>query len=75
MKKSTLKIGDKVAYSKKFLQNIADYSYASASRRGTITKLDSYGGGDFVLASVDGDFNIKVNVNNLVLVKNIQYEI
>ena len=37
--KQTLTIGDRVAYSAKFLRSICDYSHASASKRGTVLAI------------------------------------
>jgi hypothetical protein len=38
---NTIKAGDKVAYSRKFLSGIADYSADSAERRGLVTKIQT----------------------------------
>jgi len=65
----SLKVGDTVAYAAEFLRSIVDLSKRSADMRGKITKIEDMGQG-FVIATVDGDFNICVNVKNLRRVKN-----
>lgn len=58
------KIGDKVAYSAKFLKSISDFSARSANKRGTITALQDFGK-DFTIAEIDGDFGHGVNTKNI----------
>ena len=62
-----MQIGDKVAYSAEFLRSIADFSKKSADKRGIITRFE--GDKNFMIAYIDGDFNIAVNVKNLRKVK------
>ena len=64
-----MKIGQDVAYSAKFLRDIADYSHKSASKRGKIVRYE-INDKDFKIVFVDGDFNIAINVKNLRPVKN-----
>jgi hypothetical protein len=40
VKPNKLEAGDRIAYAAKFLRNIADYSAASANRRGTFVSYD-----------------------------------
>ena len=61
---SQLKIGDVVAYRAKFLKDIADFSYKSASKRGKITKIEEISK-DFIIVEIDGDFGHSVNIKNI----------
>jgi len=69
-----MKIGDKVAYSKKFLQSISEYSGDMPHGRGVITKIIPLG--ETKLAEIDWNLDLprKVNTANLVLVSKIPYE-
>lgn len=49
---TTLALGDLVAYARTHLRSIADYSYDSASRRGTITAIRPMRGTAHVVAEV-----------------------
>jgi hypothetical protein len=48
-------IGDRAAYRAAFLRSIADYSHASASKRGTVTALQLQ-----LWADVDGPWLVEV---------------
>ena len=71
MKKSSLKVGDKIAYSVQFLRNIGASHSDMARGRGEITELKSYGE-NFTLAGIKWDKGAnlpdKVNVGNLARV-------
>ena len=72
---STLKVGDKVGYSKKFLQSTGQYTGPIPFARGVITELKAYGI-DFTLATVDWDTPEapeKVNVKNLAKVGSVNF--
>ena len=76
--KPNIKTGDRVAYSARFLRSICDYSHASASKRGTVTGLKTYGHG-FTVATIkwDNDNDILTggaNARCLVRVKDIATE-
>jgi hypothetical protein len=76
--KTSLNVGDRVAYSAKFLRSICDYSHDSASMRGTVTKLTSYGH-SCMIAGIKWDndndeLRAGANVANLVRVANIAAE-
>ncbi len=53
--KTTFNVGDRVAYSAKFLRSICDYSHESASKRGTVTKIKNYGSMTHVGIDWDND--------------------
>ncbi len=53
--KTTLQIGDRVAYSVKFLRGIGDYSHDSASMRGTVTGIREIRGMKFPLVKIAWD--------------------
>lgn len=63
------KVGDTVAYSAKFLRDIADYSHSSASKRGVITEIVMICH-DMYIAEIDGQFGCPVNLKNLKPVRN-----
>lgn len=67
-----MKTGDRVALKASFLRSIGDYSYDSASKRGTVVNLP-YGGS---LVSVRWDHGEKghVHVNNLLLADRMHLE-
>ncbi|HWY87125.1 MAG TPA: hypothetical protein VNX28_10390 [Gemmataceae bacterium] len=70
-----LKVGDKVAYSKAFLQSTGSYTGDIPHARGEVTALISIG--ETTLAEITWDkpdLPAKVNVKNLVSVQRIAYE-
>lgn len=76
--KNEFKPGDRVAYSARFLRSICDYSHESASKRGTVTGVKTYGS-KCVIVSIDWDedkdeLRAGANAANLVLVSRIAVE-
>jgi hypothetical protein len=70
-----IKVGDKVAYSKSFLQSTGSYSGDIPHARGEVTTLIPIG--ETTLAEIAWDrpdMPARVNVKNLVSVKRIAYE-
>lgn len=68
---SPVQAGDKVAYSKRFLQSIGCHIGGMASARGEVTAIEPVG--EVVLASVTWDtpgLPERVNAKNLSLLKN-----
>lgn len=77
MKNQKLNVGDRVAYSAKFLRSICDYSHESASKRGTVTSLKDYGTMTHVKIDWDDDkdeLRSGAAASNLVRVQNISAE-
>lgn len=70
--KTTYKVGDKVAYSAKFLRSIGCYTGDMPQARGVITALGEISRGGTVIATIEwdraGDCPEKVNVANLARV-------
>lgn len=62
-----IKVGDKVAYSAKFLRSIGDFSKYSAEKRGTVEKIIDLGG-DLVIAEVPQMSPLAINLRNLTKV-------
>ena len=74
-KTQPIKVGDKVAYSKAFLQSTGSYAGDIPHARGEVTALFSLG--EVTLAEIAWDtpeMPARVNVKNLVTVKRIAYE-
>jgi hypothetical protein len=70
-----IKVGDKVAYSKTFLQSTGSYTGDIPHARGEVTALVSLG--EVTLAEIAWDtpeIPARVNVKNLVTVKRIAIE-
>ena len=70
-----IKVGDKVAYSKAFLQSTGSYTGDIPHARGEVTALIPIG--ETTLAEIEWDrpdMPARVNVKNLVTVKRIAYE-
>ena len=68
---SPIHVGDKVAYAKRFLQNIGCHIGDMAAARGEVTALEPLG--EIVLACINWDtpdLPDRVNVKNLSIVKN-----
>lgn len=68
---SPIRVGDDIAYAKRFLQSISCHIGGMASARGKVTALEPVG--DLILACIDWDtpgLPLRVNVKNLSLVKN-----
>lgn len=55
MKTNALQVGDRVAYSAKFLRSIGDYSHQSASMRGTVQGLRPMAHSKNVLVKIKWD--------------------
>ena len=73
----TVKVGDKVAYSKTFLQSISAFTGDLPRARGTVTNLIAVGK-DVILAEIDWnlpDLPARVNVQNLCLASRIGFEL
>ena len=70
-----IQVGDKVAYSKSFLQSTGSYAGDIPHARGKVTALISLG--QTTLAAIDWDtpdLPARVNTENLVRVSQIAYE-
>jgi hypothetical protein len=70
MKKFSVSVGDKVAYSVQFLKSIGCYTGDMPQARGTVTKVQTFGG-SLELATIEWnmpDMPEKVNVQNLAKV-------
>ncbi len=70
-----IKVGDKVAYSKAYLQSTGSYTGDIPHARGEVTALIPLG--ETTLAEIAWDrpeMPARVNVKNLVTVKRIAYE-
>lgn len=61
---SKIKVGDKVAWSAKFLRSIADFSKYSADKRGVVEKIEDLGGG-MVIATVPSISPMGIRIENL----------
>ena len=74
--KDEIAVGDKVKYSRKFLQSIGDYT-SLGHLTGVVIKLEKVSGGEITLAEIkwnDGEAPSKVNVKNLVLKSKLHLE-
>ena len=74
----TIQVGDRVAYSRKFLQSIGSFTGDLPFARGTVTEIKTLGK-EIVLATINWDdqkaeLPERVNVANLCLVGRIQFE-
>ena len=80
MKKQTRKIakGDRVAYSRAFLQSTGQYGHARrAHRRGTVLEIEDLGE-NFLLARIQWEGEAepsRVNVGNLVALSRLHLEL
>jgi hypothetical protein len=71
-----IKVGDRVAYSKRFLQSTGQYTGDVPHARGTVTALQPVGK-DMTLAEITWDtpdLPARVNVGNLSTVKQIAHD-
>lgn len=71
VRSSPIHVGDKVAYSKRFLQSIGCHIGDMAAGRGEVTAIEPVG--DLILAAIQWEtpgLPARVNVKNLSLVKN-----
>ena len=71
-----IKVGDRVAYSKTFLQSTGQYAGDVPHARGTVTALKPLGT-ETTLAEIEWDkpnLPARVNVKNLITVKQIVFE-
>lgn len=72
MKKKEIEVGDRVAYSVKFLRSIGEYAGDLPHMRGTVKSIRDFGGESMSLAEVDWDkqgFPVRhVHVKNLAVV-------
>ncbi len=71
-----IKVGDSVAYSKRFLQSTGQYTGDVPHARGKVTALKPLGK-DTTLAEIEWnkpDLPARVNVKNLITVKQIAFE-
>jgi len=79
VKKRTRKIakGDRVAYSRAFLQSTGQYLGLAPARRGVVLEIEDLGG-DFLLARIQWDGekdSTRVNVCNLVALSRLHLEL
>ena len=68
---SPIRVGDKVAYAKRFLRSIGCHTGDLPAARGTVTAVQHIG--ELLLADIDWgtpDLPGRVNVKNLSLIKN-----
>ena len=79
MKKQTRKIakGDRVAYSRAFLQSTGQYLGSAPARRGTVLEIEDLGE-NFLLARIQWEGEAepsRVNVGNLVALSRLHLEL
>ena len=74
--KNTIKKGDSVSYSSKFLRSIGDYSHCSASRKAVVESVRElpFGGNSVAALVFEDGQTVSALTSNLALVSRLHLE-